>query len=65
MEDYISVKQACEVLGATRQAVFYLRKHNIIKDFIQVHATCVLYSKSELITLKILGYGKQEIKETF
>jgi|APGre2960657444_1045066.scaffolds.fasta_scaffold408875_1 hypothetical protein len=59
MKNYISVKQACELLGVTRQNVFYLRKHNIIKDFIQVHATCILYNESELITLKDLGYGKQ------
>jgi hypothetical protein len=58
MQNYITVKEACLLLGVTRQSVFYLRKHNIIKDFIQVHATCILYSESELITLKSEGYGK-------
>ena len=58
MKNYITVKEACVLLGVTRQSIFYLRKHNIIKDSIQVHATCVLYSKSELITLKSSGYGK-------
>ena len=58
MQNYVSVKEACILLGVTRQSIFYLRKHNIIKDFIQVHTTCVLYSKDELITLKTSGYGK-------
>jgi hypothetical protein len=58
MKNYITVKEACLLLGVTRQSVFYLRKHNIIKDFIQVHTTCILYSETELITLKNLGYGK-------
>jgi hypothetical protein len=58
MKNYITVKEACLLLGVTRQSVFYLRKHNIIKDFIQVHTTCILYSETELITLKNSGYGK-------
>lgn len=58
MKNYITVKEACLLLGVTRQSVFYLRKHNIIKDFIQVHATCILYNETELITLKNSGYGK-------
>ena len=58
MKNYISVKQACELLGVTRQSIFYLRKHKIIKDFIQVHSTCILYNENELTTLKSLGYGK-------
>jgi hypothetical protein len=58
MNDYVSVKQAVSILGTTRQNIFYLRKHNIIKDFIKVHTTCFLYSKSELINLKSFGYGK-------
>jgi hypothetical protein len=59
MNDYITVKQACTLLGTTRQNVFYLKKHNIIKDFIQVHATCILYNRTELETLKSSGYGKK------
>jgi flagellar biogenesis protein FliO len=58
MQDYITVKEACLLLGVTRQSIFYLRKHNIIKDSIQIHATCVLYNRNELITLKDSGYGK-------
>lgn len=58
MNDYISVNEACKLLGTTRQNVFYLKKHKIIKDFIQVHKTCILYSKTELETLKLSGYGQ-------
>lgn len=58
MKDYISVKEACTLLGTTRQNIFYLKKHNLIKDFIKVHATCILYSRTELENLKSIGYGK-------
>ena len=58
MKNYITVKEACLFLGVTRQSIFYLRKHKIIKDSIQVHATCILYNMDELTTLKALGYGK-------
>ena len=58
MKDYITVKEACTLLGTTRQNIFYLKKHNIIKDFIQVHPTCILYNRSELENLKLAGYGK-------
>jgi hypothetical protein len=58
MKNYITVKEACLLLGVTRQSIFYLKKHKIIKDFIQVHATCILYNETELITLKSEGYGK-------
>lgn len=59
MKDYITVKEACALLGTTRQNVFYLKKHKIIKDFITVHATCTLYSRTEILTLKSLGYGNK------
>jgi hypothetical protein len=55
--DYVSVKEALEILGSTRQNIHYLRKHGIIKDFVQVHKTCFMYSKEELLNLKSLGYG--------
>ena len=58
MEDYVTVKQAVSILGTSRQNIFYLRKHNIIKDFIKVHATCFLYKKTELLNLKAIGYGR-------
>lgn len=56
-KDYISVNEACNLLGTTRQNIFYLKRRNIIKDFIQVHATCILYNREELLTLKSQGYG--------
>ena len=34
--DYVSVKEASTILGSTRQNIHYLRKHGILKDFIQV-----------------------------
>lgn len=55
--DYVSVKEATTILGSTRQNIHYLRKHGILKDFIQVHATCIMYSKAELLTIKSKGYG--------
>lgn len=55
--DYVSVKEALTILGSTRQNIHYLRKHGIIKDFIKVHATCIMYSKEELLILKSKGYG--------
>jgi len=58
MKNYVSVKEAVQILGTTRQNIHYLRKHNVIKDFIKVHTTCIMYSKSELLTLKNSGYGK-------
>jgi hypothetical protein len=58
MKNYITTKDACLLLGVTRQGIFYLKKHHIIKDFIKVHTTCILYSQKELLTLKSLGYGK-------
>lgn len=54
MKDYVTVKEAVSILGTTRQNIHYLRKHNLIKDFVQVHATCIMYSRSELLTLKTL-----------
>ena len=58
MKGYISAKEACRLLGTTRQNIFYLQKHSIIKNVIKVHPTCFLYNKEELIGLKSLGYGK-------
>jgi len=58
MKDYVTVKEAVSILGTTRQSIHYLRKHNIIKDVIQVHATCIMYSRVELLNLKSSGYGK-------
>jgi DNA-binding transcriptional MerR regulator len=57
MKNYVSVKEAIEILGSTRQNIHYLKKHGILKDFIKVHATCYMYSKEELLNLKSLGYG--------
>lgn len=57
MKNYVTVKKACYILGVTRQSIFYLKKNNIIKDVIQVHATCFLYSEAELLTLKSERYG--------
>lgn len=51
MKDYISVKEAVSILGTTRQNIFYLKNHGIIKDFIRVHKTCVLYNRAELLKL--------------
>ena len=51
-KNYVTVKQATEILKTTRQSIHYLKKHGIIKDFIKVHATCFLYSESELFELK-------------
>jgi hypothetical protein len=51
-KDYVTVKEAVSILGTTRQSIFYLRNHNILKDVIQVHARCILYNRSELLQLK-------------
>jgi len=49
---YVTVKEAIDILGTTRQSVHYLRKHGFLKDVIQVHTTCFLYCESELLELK-------------
>tara|TARA_R110000868_G_scaffold104320_1_gene287345 strand:- start:288 stop:473 length:186 start_codon:yes stop_codon:yes gene_type:complete len=51
-KNYVTVKEAVIILETTRQSVHYLRKHGILKDVIQVHATCFLYSELELLELK-------------
>lgn len=56
-QEYITVKEAINLLGTTRQNIFYLRKNKVLTDFKRVHATCILYSVAELLTLKAKGYG--------
>lgn len=56
--EYVSVQEAVKLLGTTRQNIFYLRKNKILTDFKVVHATCILYSRTELLILKSRGYGK-------
>ena len=51
-KNYVTVKQAVEILGTSRQSIHYLRKHGILKDVIQVHSTCFLYCELELLELK-------------
>ena len=51
-KNYVTVKEAIAILGTTRQSVHYLKKHGILKDIIQVHKTCFLYSEQELLELK-------------
>ena len=58
MKDYVTVKEAVSILGTTRQNIHYLRKHNLIIDFVQVHATCIMYSHAELLRLKSLKKEK-------
>jgi hypothetical protein len=57
MEDYITTKEACQLLNSTRQNLFYLKKHKILIDFKVIHSTCFLYSRAEILTLIQKGYG--------
>lgn len=51
-KNYVSSKEAVSISGTTRQNLYYLRKHGILKDVIQVHANCFIYSVEELESYK-------------